>query len=86
MFTEQSLRDYPVLVKTFMGIPAEDFWAVVQQVEAKLPAYDQQRLERADRQRTSGAGRPCDQPIAVRVALVLTYLRLHVSQLVVATM
>jgi len=84
MFTEHSLRDYPVLVKTFMGIPAEEFWAIVQQVEAKLPTYDEQRLERADRQRARGAGRACDQPIAIRVALVLTYLRLHVPQLVVA--
>jgi len=86
MFTEQSLRDYPVLVKLFMGIPAEAFWAIVQPVEAKLPAYDQQRLDRTDRNRARGAGRECDQPIAIRVALVLTYLRLHVPQLVVAMM
>ncbi len=86
MFTEQSLRDYPVLVKTFMGIPAEAFWEIVQHVQAKLPAYDQQRLDRTDRQRARGAGRECDQPIAIRVALVLTYLRLHVPQLVVAMM
>ena len=38
MFTETSLHDYPQVVKALMGIPAEHFWEVVQQVEACLPA------------------------------------------------
>lgn len=84
MFTEHSLHAHPTLVKAFMGLPAEVFWVIVQKVTERLPAQDQQRLEREDRQRASGAGRACDQPIAIRVALVLTYLRLHVPQAVVA--
>lgn len=84
MFTEQSLHDHPALVKAFMGIPAEDFWTIVKEVAVKLPEYDRQRLAREERQRAFGAGRDCDQPVAIRVAIVLTYLRLHVPQLVVA--
>jgi len=84
MFTEHSLHNHPALVKAFMGLPAEVFWVIVQKVSEKLPAHDQQRLEREDRRRAIGAGRECDQPVAMRVALVLTYLRLHVPQAVVA--
>ena len=82
MFTEKSLRDYPFLVKAFTGIPAKAFWELVQKVEARLPAYEQQQRERPDRQRVVGGGRHCDQPVVIRVAMVLTYLRLHVPQVV----
>ena len=41
-------------------------------------------MERADRQRRVGGGRDFDQPLVVRVALVLTYLRLHIPQEAVA--
>ena len=51
-----------------------------------MPDIDRERLERSDRKRQSGAGRECDQPIAIRAAGVLTYLRLHVSQTAVALM
>ena len=46
--------------------------------------HEEQRLRRADRQRAVGAGRDFDQPLALRVIGVLTYLRLHVPQTVVA--
>ena len=69
-----------------MGIPASAFWTIVEEVEARLPGYDQQRLAQDERQRAPGAGRECDQPVVIRVALVLTYLRLHIPQLAVATM
>ena len=86
MFTEQSLHDYPQVVKAFMGLPAEHFWELVQQVQDHLPASDQQRLARPDRQRAVGAGNRCDQPLSIRVALVLTYLRLHIPQAAVAAL
>ena len=86
MFTEQILHENPGMIKAFMGIPAEVFWMIVQVVERVLPALDQQRLERSDRQRARGAGRPCDQPVVLRVAAVLTYLRLAAPQLPVALM
>ena len=49
MFTEQSLREYPQVVKAFMGLPAERFWELVQQVQTHLPAYERERLARPDR-------------------------------------
>ncbi len=86
MFTEQRLRDYPQVVKAFMGLPAESFWELVQQVQEHLPAYDRQRLARPGRQRAVGGGNTCDQPSCIRVALVLTYLRLHIPQAAVAAL
>jgi len=84
MFTEQMLRKNPILVKSLTGVPADEFWKMLEQMETQLPTYDAQRLERPDRQRAIGAGRACDQPLALRTMAVLTYLRLHVPQTVVA--
>ena len=84
MFTEQSLHDYPQVVKAFMGLPAAQFWEVVQQVQERLPTYEHQRLARPARQRAVGGGNKCDQALCIRVALVLTYLRLHIPQAAVA--
>lgn len=86
MFTEQNLQEDATIIKGFMGISAEDFWKIVETVRIKLPEFDRQRLERSDRKRRSGAGRECDQPIALRVAAVLTYMRLYVPQTAVALM
>jgi hypothetical protein len=86
MFTEVILHEHPTIIKAFMGIPVETFWVIVDKVSLKLPEIDRQRLEHTDRKRAPGAGRGCDQPIAIRVAAVLTYLRLHVPQIVVASM
>lgn len=84
MFTEQSLREHPAAVKAFTGLPAEAFWQLVGAVETRLLAYDRQRRERPDRRRAIGGGRRCDQPLTIRLALVLTYLRLHIPQEAVA--
>jgi hypothetical protein len=63
MFTEKMLRKNPALVKAFTGIPADEFWAMLRQMETKLPEDEAQRLSRADRQRAVGAGRDFDQRI-----------------------
>jgi hypothetical protein len=86
MFTELILHEHPTIIKGFMGISAEVFWMIVEVVTLHLPDIDRQRLERSDRKRQSGAGRECDQPVAIRVAAVLTYMRLHVPQIAVALM
>lgn len=86
MFTEQMLRKNPALVKAFTGIPADEFWAMLRQMETKLPEYEAQRLSRADRQRAVGAGRDFDQVLTQRTIAVLAYLRLHVPQGVIALM
>jgi hypothetical protein len=84
MLTEKDLRENPVLIKAFMGLPAEVFWQIVADMEAKLPAYELKRLDREDRQRAVGGGREFDLPLVIRIALVLTYLRLHIPQQAVA--
>src|SRR5205085_12681701 len=57
-----------------------------QPMQDRLAAYMAQQYERADRQRAVGAGAPPDLPLAIRTALVLTYLRLHVPQATVAAL
>jgi hypothetical protein len=86
MLTEKHLRENPLLIKAFMGLPAEVFWQLVADMEAKLPTYELQRLDREDRQREVGGGRTFDLPVVIRIALVLTYLRLHIPQQAVACM
>jgi len=84
MITEDVLREDPSWIPLLMGLPAESFWQLVEAVQTAYPSYEQHRHERPDRQRGVGGGRKCDLPLVIRVALVLTYLRLHVSQALVA--
>lgn len=83
MFTVESLRQDPGVVKAFTGLPAEEFWSLVARLTERWAAYQRQRQERPDRQRAVGGGRRCEQDLALRVAVVLSYLRLHVPQAVV---
>lgn len=84
--TENILHENPDLVKALTGLPAEVFWELVQAAEAGLPAYEEERHERPDRQRAIGGGRDFDQSVAIRVAQVLTYLRLYMPQTAVAVL
>lgn len=84
VLTEKILRSNPTLIKAFTGLPADVFWQLIEDLEAKMPGYERQRHERPDRQRAVGAGRPCDQPLVIRAMLVLTYMRLHIPQEIVA--
>jgi hypothetical protein len=86
MFTEQSLRDYPAVVKAFMGLSAEQFWELVQHMQERLATYTAQQRQRPARQRAVGAGHPPDLALPIRTALVLTYLRLHIPQATVAAL
>lgn len=84
MYTEEILRQKPAVIKIFTGLPAVVFWDLVAQVEAKLPTYNRKRHHRPGRQRAVGGGRRFDLPVAIRVALVLTYVRLNIPQEAVA--
>jgi len=86
MFTEEIMHEHPTIIKAFMGIPAEVFWLIVKVASQILPEVDRERLENPDRLRQVGAGRPNDQSAAIRVAAVLTYLRLHAPQVAVGMM
>src|SRR5674476_133397 len=86
MFNEATLHKYPALIGAFTGIPAKEFWDMLDKMEAKLPAHEMGRHTRYDRKRAVGAGRKFDQSLAQRTVAVLSYLRLHVPQLVIALM
>jgi hypothetical protein len=86
MLTEKHLRENSLLIKAFMGLPAEVFWQLVTDMVKKLPAYELKRLDREERQRAVGGGGEFDLSLVIRVALVLTYLRLHIPQQAVACM
>ena len=85
MFTEQSLRDHPSLVKAFMGISAEQFWELIETMTSHL-ATAPIPPQRSDRVRAVGGGRAYTHSLVVRTALVLTYLRLHIPQASVAAL
>ena len=80
----ETLREDPSWIPLLMGLPPESFWQLVEGVQAAYPSYEQQRHDRPDRKRGVGGGRKCDLPLVIRVALVLTYLRLHMNQALVA--
>jgi hypothetical protein len=84
IITEEVLRADPSWIPLLMGLPADSFWQLVAAVETAYPPYEQQRHERPDRKRGVGGGRKCDVPLVIRVAMLLTYLRLHVIQALVA--
>jgi hypothetical protein len=86
MFSEGSLRQYPEIVKAFTGIPSESFWELIKAMDEQAEDYEQERHERVNRQRAVGGGRAYEHPLVVRVAVVLTYLRLHVPQAVVGVL
>ncbi len=82
--TEEILREDPSWIPLLMGLPADRFWELIEAVKRAYPSYEQQRHQRPDRKRGVGGGRKCDLPLVIRVALVLTYLRLHVIQALAA--
>ena len=84
MFTEKELHKHPSLIRAFMGLPAEIFWQLIADIQTRLSEYEAKRLARPTRRRAMGGGRTFDQPLVIRVALVLTYLRLHIIQEAVA--
>jgi hypothetical protein len=84
MFTEESLRQYPEVVKAFTGIASESFWEMIREMGQQADSYERERHQRDERKRAVGGGRHYGHGLVVRVAMVLTYLRLHVPQAVVA--
>lgn len=86
MFTEQSLRDHPPVVKAFTGLESEQFWELLRQMHEQYPSYLRQRRSPSKRQRAVGGGRSHDLSLVVRTMLVLTYMRLHIPQATVAAL
>ena len=63
-----------VLIKAFTGLPADAFWELVKKVDTELPEYERQRHERPGRQRAVGGGRNFNQPLVIRVMLILEFI------------
>ena len=82
--TEATLREDPDWIPLLMGLPAECFWELIATAEQAYPNYEQHRHERPDRKRGVGGGRKYDLPLVIRIAVVLSYLRSHVTQALVA--
>lgn len=57
MYTEELLRQNPVIIKIFLGIPADFFWQLIEQLEEQEPTYKRQQYERATHERGMGGGR-----------------------------
>jgi hypothetical protein len=57
-------------VKAFMGIAAEQFWELVQQMTDTFADRIQQQRQRADCRRAVAGGRAYALPLAIRPALV----------------
>ena len=84
MLTEEMLRQDPDWIPLLTGLPTEWFWQLVQDTHTRCPDYERQRHTRPDRQRAIGGGRSFDLPLVMRIALVLTYLRQHLTQTLTA--
>ena len=84
IITEETLQADPSWIPLLMGLPADSFWQLIAAAEKAYPSYEQHRHGRADRKRGVGGGRKCDVPLVIRVAMRLTYLRLHVIQALAA--
>ena len=56
MFTESMLRKHPALVRAFTGIPAEEFWEMLEKIETQLFGYEKGRHTRDGRERSIDAG------------------------------
>ena len=69
-----------------MGISADQFWELIEQMTERFAAYRQQQRARPNRQRVVGAGRTNSLSLVIRSALVLTYLRLHIPQAAVGVL
>src|SRR2546428_5380241 len=80
MVTERSLRQHPAVIKAFTGLPAEAFWDLIEKTKEQLPAYEAQRLGRADPPRAPRGGAGFHQPPVLPVAPGLASLRLHNPQ------
>jgi len=84
MLTERFLRRNERWIKMLTGLTAEQFWALFAQIENDFGNYQYERLQRPDRKRAVGAGNTFRHPLLLRVLAVLSYLRLHLTQELVA--
>jgi hypothetical protein len=84
MITVTKLRRKPAQFRAFTGLTVPEFDQLLAEVEPAYQAATQQRQQRPDRQRKPGAGRPNALLLPERLLVGLLYLRLYVSQSLLA--
>lgn len=79
MITLAKLRCKPRHFKNFTGLSVDEFDRVLAAFTIEYERAEQQRRQRADRQRGIGAGRPFNLELPERLLMGLVYLRLYCS-------
>lgn len=67
------------LFKRFTGLTLKEFDLVFEEVKLKYPEHEKKRLEREDRQRAIGAGRPFSLDLRNRLLMLLVYYRMYTT-------
>lgn len=49
IITEETLQEDPSWIPLLMGLPAENFWQLVEAAQKAYPSYEQHRHGRSDR-------------------------------------
>jgi hypothetical protein len=80
MISVTKLRRKPPHFQSFTGVSVSEFDQLLAQVAPAYEVADQQRRNRPERQRKPGAGRPASLALPERLLMGLMYLRLYVSQ------
>lgn len=84
MLTVTKLRRKPAQFRAFTGLTVQEFDQLLAEVEPAYHAATQQRQQRPDRLRQPGAGRTGTLSLPERLLMGLIYLRLYVSQSLLA--
>jgi hypothetical protein len=79
MLNYRVLSKTPLHFRNFSGLQLQEFDALNQRIKEKYPAFEQKRLQRTDRKRAVGAGRPFRLDLTDRLLMLLVYYRLYLS-------
>jgi hypothetical protein len=78
------LSKKPEHFRNFSGLTIEEFNTLNQTITEKHPAYEQNRPQRPNRKRNTGAGHPYKQTLTNRHLMLLTYYHPYTSSTVLA--
>ena len=79
MVNEEELKEEGN-IKKFTGIPDEDFWKMMDEIEERFFEYEQGRHESNKRERAYGGGPKYKMSLTMRIVMLLTYLRWYNTQ------
>lgn len=79
MLTYSKLAKKSKQFRSFTGLEVEEFNSLYEIAEREYPEMEKRRLERKNRKRAIGAGRPFKNELKERVLMLLIYYRLYVT-------